>query len=103
MKGFLNNWIFSFGLVIALTIVSFAGTYSSDFEDYLANNQSEDMIGAVITMADRVDIASLKAELYSRKADRRKWHEDVVKALQEKATYTQASILEQLDYFKNQG
>jgi bacillopeptidase F len=54
-------------------------------------------------MADRVDLDALKSELYSRRADRREWHETVVLALQEKASITQADILSQMADLKYQG
>ncbi len=79
------------------------GQYSSDFDPYLEAHQAEEMIGAVITMADQVDLDALKQELSARRADRREWHETVVLALQDKATVSQAGILSRLADLANQG
>jgi subtilisin family serine protease len=81
----------------------YAGEYSSDFDLYLADHQSDDMVGAIVSMADRVDLDALKQELYARRADRREWHETVVLALQEKAANTQVDILAQLEQLADDG
>lgn len=89
--------------MLILASVAYAGEYSSDFELYQADYQQGEMIGAVITMTEKVDLEALKQELYARRADRREWHETVVLALQDKATVTQADILAQLEEFARQG
>ncbi len=86
-----------------LAIEASAGEYSSDFDLYSTGLQPDDFIGAIITMADRVDLEALQADLLADHADRREWHEAVVLALQEKATITQADILAQLSTLKAQG
>ena len=91
------------GIILLAAASVAAGTFSSDFEQYLIDYQDEKMVGAIITMADQVDLGALKAELYARNADRREWHEAVVLALQEKATVTQAGILAQLEDLSHQG
>ncbi len=91
------------GLIMMICLNASAGTYSDDFHQYISDRQSDDYVGAIISMADRVDLGELKAELYARKANRQQWHEAVVLALQEKATYTQSSILAQLDDLQRQG
>ncbi len=97
------SWL-TFGFVIAsLSVASVAGEYSSDFDLYLADHQSDTMIEAIITMADQVDLDALKADLYAVHADRQLWHETIVRALQEKATYTQAGILAELSDLASQG
>lgn len=92
------------GLLIGfLSAPAFGGRYSSDFDLYLEDHQAEEMIGAVITMADQVDLDALKKELYARRADRREWHEGVVLALQDKATVSQAGIISRLAGLANRG
>jgi len=99
-------WLVS-ALLLASVLVwaapAAAGTFSTDFEQFYADRQSDEMIGAIITMADQVDLTALQAELYARHADRREWHEAVVTALQAKATQSQADILAQLDDLSRQG
>lgn len=91
-------------LIILVFIPStFAGQYSSDFGQYLADHESDRMVGAIVVMADQLDLTALKAGLYSRHADRRERHETVVRALQEHATISQASIMAQLSDLANQG
>jgi serine protease AprX len=89
--------------ILATIIAANAGTYTSDFSQYLAASQSKDQIRAIITMADRVDLESLKAGLSAGKADRQQWHEAVVRALQNKATESQADILAKLAALEKQG
>jgi len=78
------------------TIIAIAGEYSSDFTEYLADNQNENFISAIISMTDKVDIANMKSELANRKATRRETHEAVVTTLWDKAQNTQSFIIEQL-------
>ena len=89
--------------VLMFSSVAYAGEYSPDFGAYLADHQQDEMVGAIVTMADKVDLEALKSELYARHADRREWHETVVLALQAKATATQADILAQIDGLAAQG
>ena len=89
--------------LLVWTAPAAAGEFSTDFEQYYAGSQSDEMIGAIITMADQVDLQALKAELYARHADRREWHEAVVTALQSVATQSQADILAQLNDLRGQG
>jgi len=103
MKKLFSVLIASFLTTFLLAVPTLAGEYSSDFEDFLSYDQDKEMIGAIITMADQVDLEALKAELYARNADRREWHEAVVLALQEKATVTQAKILAQLSDMAEMG
>jgi subtilisin family serine protease len=79
------------------------GQYSPDFDFYLAEHESETMVSATVAMVDRVDLEALKSELYARRADRRDWHETVVRALQDKATESQAGILAELAVLSSQG
>ena len=48
-----------------------AGEYSSAFEPYLTDFGANEAVGAIITMADQVDLDALKADLYAQHADRR--------------------------------
>lgn len=89
--------------LLVWTAPAAAGDFSTDFEQYYAGSQSDEMIGAIITMADQVDLQALEADLYGRHADRREWHEAVVTALQSVATQSQADILAQLNDLSNQG
>ena len=91
--------IFSVNLLLLLLCSSaFAGQYTSDFPDYLAGlDDGQEMVSAIVTMADRVDLRALQDRLYAEGADRRAWHEAVVLALQDKAAYTQADIIARLD------
>ncbi|MCP4584282.1 MAG: S8 family serine peptidase, partial [candidate division Zixibacteria bacterium] len=99
----LLNFSTAIALILIFAVSSSAGTFSSDFEQYLIDNQSRNMVGAIITLTDQVDLDALKSELYAIRADRRQWHEAVVLALQEKATQTQGPILAQLDELAGQG
>ncbi len=102
MKNLLT--ILTLGLLVGyLGAPASGGEYSPDFDLYLQDHQADEMIGAIITMADEVDLDALKQELYARRADRREWHETVVLALQDKATVSQASIMSQLAGIANQG
>ncbi len=83
-------------LTLTIASVAFAGQYSSAFPDFLADHSSDQMVTAIITMADQVDLRALQDELYAQHADRRAWHEAVVRALQAKATETQADLLSTL-------
>jgi subtilisin family serine protease len=92
ISGFLTlNMI----LLLCISSVN-AGEYSPDFTEYLAM-QDREMVSAVVSMADQVDLRLLQDQLYAQRADRRTWHEAVVRALQEKATLTQADIIARLD------
>ncbi|MEE8418146.1 MAG: S8 family serine peptidase, partial [candidate division Zixibacteria bacterium] len=102
MKNLLAVLVLGF-LMGYLGAPALAGQYSPDFDLYLEDHQSEEMIGAVITMADQVDLGALKQELSARRADRREWHETVVLALQDNATANQADIISQLADLANQG
>ena len=90
-------------MFLLITTIAQAGTYSPDFDSYLAQSQSDDKITAIITMTDRVDLEVLKEELYNRKADRQEWHETVITALQDKATKTQIDVNVKLDKLAKQG
>ncbi len=83
--------------------MAYSGEYSSDFDLYLVDHGSNEMVGAIITMADQVDLDALQTELYTRRADRQEWHETVILALQEKATISQADILALIADLKYQG
>ena len=82
---------------------AYAGTYSTDFEQYMVDNQAKDMVGAIITLADQVDLSALQTNLYAIHADRTQWHEAIVLALQEKASNTQGPIIAHLDALSGQG
>ncbi len=90
-------------VLMSIGSYAFAGQYSAAFQPYLADHSSQPMVGAIITMADQVDLNALQAELTARQADRREWHEVVVRALQAKATETQGDIMAQLADLANQG
>ena len=90
-------------VLLSYSIAVKAGTYTSDFDKYLMDNQSKDMIRAIITISDKVDIKALKASLEARRANRQEWHETVVKAFQEKATKSQSDILALLSQMQKQG
>ncbi len=100
--------VLSFGMVATCILILFAtstiaGTYSSDFEQYMLDNRAKDMVSAIITMSDQVDLSALQSNLYAIHAERKQWHETIVLALQEKATNTQGPILAQLDALSKQG
>jgi subtilisin family serine protease len=80
-----------------------AGQYSPAWQNYLAAHSQDHMVGAIITMADQVDLRSLQDHLYAIHADRQLWHQTVMTALQDKATTTQADILAQLADLQAQG
>jgi bacillopeptidase F len=80
-----------------------AGEFSSGWQAYTAEHSQDKTIAAVITMADQVNLRSLQDSLYLINADRRLWHEVVVRALQLKALVTQAEILSALADLQAQG
>ena len=80
-----------------------AGTIQPPLDEMIAEADAGEFFGAIIVMADRVDLGALKQELYARRADRREWHEAVVLALQDKATVSQADIKIQLADLVNRG
>ena len=92
-------------LVSALLFAALAeaGTIKPPLDEIIAEADAGEFIGAIIVMADRVDLDALKQELSTRRADRREWHETVVLALQDKATVSQADILSQLAALANRG
>ena len=89
--------------VMLLGATALAGEYSPAFPQYLSEHQGENMVTAIITMTDQVDLRALQDQLYARHADRREWHETVVRALQEKATLTQANILSEISLLESRG
>jgi hypothetical protein len=82
-------------ILFTLTICSaaIAGQYSASFPQYLTQHAGEANVTAIITMADQVNLRAIQDQLYAEHADRRLWHETVVRALQEKATISQANLL----------
>jgi hypothetical protein len=84
-------------ILMFATSIAYSGEYSPAFPEYLAEHQNDDMVSAIITMSDQVNLRALQDDLYARQADRREWHEAVVRSLQEKATLTQADIIARLD------
>src|SRR5512138_2216073 len=88
-----SRFFIAIALLLAFSAFVSAGTYSSAWQAYLADHSQDRTVGAVITMADQVDLRSLQDQLYAQHADRQAWHEAVVRALQEKATSTQGDIL----------
>ncbi len=91
-------------LLLLTSAPAIAGHYTSDFSDYMASlDNGQEMTAAVITMADRVDLRALQDRLYAERADRRAWHEAVVRALQEKATLTQADLIARLETLIREG
>jgi len=85
-------------VVLGASSLAFAGQYSTAWPQYLADqNDGQQMVTGIITMADQVDLRSLQDRLYAQGADRRAWHEAVVLALQDKATLTQADIMARLE------
>ena len=67
------------------------------------SGNSDAMKSGLIVMADQVDLSALKSNLKSIHADRRLWHETVVRALQEKATTAQGDIISELEILKEAG
>ena len=102
MRRYLD-WSIVLMILLVFTTISQAGTYTSDFHQYVDYHESDDVIGVVITMTERVDLEALKSELLSRHANRQEWHETVIRRLQENATITQSSILARLDDLQSQG
>lgn len=97
MRQTLGFVIFILGLLL-FSSLAFAGQYSADFSQYLAEHQDGGQyVSAIIAMADQVDLRILQDQLYAIKADRQAWHEAVVRALQEKATMTQVNLIARLD------
>ena len=92
-------------ILFTLTIFSaaFAGQYSQSFPQYLALHTGEAKVTAIITMADQVNLRAIQDQLYAQHADRRLWHETVVRALQEKATLSQANLLSVLSSLQQTG
>ncbi|OGC93468.1 MAG: hypothetical protein A2W25_05635 [candidate division Zixibacteria bacterium RBG_16_53_22] len=84
-------------LSLAICSTAFAGQYSPSFPSYLASIEDAEHVDAIITMADQVDLRALQDGLYAVSADRQTWHETVVRALQDKATLTQADIVARLN------
>ena len=102
MKNLLT--VLTLGLLVGyLGVPASGGEYSADFDLYLEQHHADEMISAIITMVDRVDLEALKQELSAKRADRREWHEAVVLALQDKATVSQAGIMSELASLANQG
>src|SRR4030065_1187932 len=84
-------------LSLAICSTAFAGQYSPSIPSYLASIEDAEHVDAIITMADQVDLRALQDGLYAVSADRQTWHETVVRALQDKATLTQADIVARLN------
>jgi hypothetical protein len=82
--------------ILAMGSTAMAGRYSDAFPQYLADHSQDAKVTAIITMADQVNLRTLQDGLYAQHADRRAWHEAVVRALQEKATISQADIMSEL-------
>jgi subtilisin family serine protease len=94
------------GILVSLLLIAGlaeAGTIQPPLDEIIAEANAGEFIGAIVVMADKVDLGALKQELYARRADRREWHQAVVLALQEKATVSQADILTQLARLADQG
>ncbi len=96
-----------FSVLVLLTLIissaAFAGEYSPAFPAYLEQHKQGEMVTAIITMADAVDLRAIQNNLYAIHADRRVWHETVVRALQAKATQSQADILAQIAQMAQNG
>jgi subtilisin family serine protease len=90
-------------LALNISSAAFAGQYSSSFSQYLADHRTEGKVTAIITMADQVNLRAIQDQLYAQHADRRLWHETVVRALQEKATISQANLLSVLSSLQQSG
>ncbi len=90
-------------VLLGIAASAFAGQYSEAFPQYLASHKSGTMVPAIITMADRLDLGALQNNLSATHADRRLWHETVVRALQAKATESQADLLAALSVMTQNG
>ncbi|MCP4634001.1 MAG: S8 family serine peptidase, partial [candidate division Zixibacteria bacterium] len=72
--------------------------------DHILNSKSgSELVGAIIYMADRVDLTELTKELDMRKASLQERHEIVVRALQNKASHTQSGLLSYLENAQKRG
>ena len=89
--------------VLLIAAPAEAGTIQPPLDEMIAEADAGEFFGAIIIMADMVDLDALKQELYARRADRREWHEAVVLALQDKATVSQTEIIIQLARLADQG
>jgi subtilisin family serine protease len=104
MRSFCRFFSISIAIIVLLSPPDInAGQYSSAWQRYLESHSQDRMLKGIISMTDQVDLRGIQAHLYAIHADRRLWHETVVKTLQEKAMITQTEILAELAKLKSQG
>jgi len=97
MRRSIGFFVFAACVFLAFSSAN-SGQYSDSFQQFLADQGNDaQYVSAIVTMADQVNLPELQDQLYAVKADRQTWHETVVRALQEKATLTQPSLLSRLE------
>ncbi|MCC7141300.1 MAG: hypothetical protein IT349_04290, partial [Candidatus Eisenbacteria bacterium] len=62
-----------------------------------------DQASAILVLKEQVDLEALKSSLSARRANRREWHQEVVRALQAQARTSQAPLLAELEAGRRRG
>jgi bacillopeptidase F len=96
------NLFFFVGLFLILVSTPTAGEIEKNFREYLKSLPSDELVSAIVIMADQADIKTLNATLKAEKATRQVRHQRVLSALQAAASESQGNIVSYLEAKKKE-
>ena len=94
---------FLVGFFFILVSTPTAGEIEKNFREYLKSLSPDELVSAIVIMADQADIKTLNASLKTQKATMRVRHQRVLSALQTAATGSQGNIVSYLETKKREG
>lgn len=97
------SWVAALLMILIISAITQAGTYTSELNSYLANSNPDDMVDAIIYMADTYDSEALKAEYFTNDVNDLNSQRAYVEALRNKITESQADIAVKLAELSSQG
>jgi bacillopeptidase F len=97
------NLFFFVGLFLVLVSAPSAGEIEKNFREYLKSLPSDELVSAIVIMADQADIKTLNTTLKAEKATRQVRHQRVLSALQAAASESQGNIVSYLEAKKKEG
>jgi bacillopeptidase F len=97
------NLSFFVGLFIIFVSTLTAGEIEKNFGEYLESLSPDELVSAIVIMADQADIKSLNATLKEERATRAERHQRVISALKAAASRSQGDMVDYLEAKKEEG
>jgi subtilisin family serine protease len=80
-----------------------AGNIDPDLENIIAKSDAEQTITVLVFLSDQVDLKGITSDLNAQKASRSLRHETVIRALRDKASFSQYDIIKFLEVMRTGG